>query len=349
MKQMFEALEKQSLDAMWITSAANVRYLTQFSAPRDASVLVSNGEILLITDARYGLQAQQEYQGPAFIWNQPQDGYGHLERLLQGKRVGFERQHLTVNVYELISGWTSVHWQGTSNLVERLRMHKTPYEIEQIQKAQSIADGALSHVLPKLVPGVRECDIALQLEVEMRSRGASGPAFEITVASGKRSALPHGTASTKVIEEGDWVTIDMGAVVEGYHSDMTRSYPIGNASSQLLDRYRAVREAKLAVLSQIKAGVGCADMDRLARDILAEKGYANEFIHSLGHGVGLEIHEEPKLSFRAHPEDRFEVGMVVTVEPGLYVPDLGGIRLEDLIVVTETGCEVLSQAEELDL
>jgi Xaa-Pro aminopeptidase len=230
---------------------------------------------------------------------------------------------------------------ATKDLIEPLRAIKTPEEIAAIQKAARIADRALESVLP-LKAGVREVDVALELEFAMRRMGAEAAGFEIIVASGERSAMPHGLASARELQNGDLVTVDWGALVDGYHSDCTRAFPIGEISSKLKEMYNAVLEANLLALAQIKAGAGCKMLDSVARDHLKTQGYEAEFAHSLGHGVGLAIHEAPRLSFRAEDNEILEVGNVVTVEPGVYIEGFGGVRIEDLVVVTENGCEVLT-------
>jgi Xaa-Pro aminopeptidase len=197
-------------------------------------------------------------------------------------------------------------------------------------------------MLPKLTAGTTERDFALELEFEMRKRGADSAAFEIIVASGERSAMPHGTASSRAMQNGDLVTIDWGAALSGYHSDCTRAYPIGEISEQLKQMYNAVLEANMVAISHVKAGVGCKELDTLARDYLKTQGYDEAFSHSLGHGVGLAIHEAPTLSQRTEDNAVLEIGTIVTIEPGVYLEGIGGVRIEDLLLVTENGCEILT-------
>lgn len=337
------------LDALWVSRAENVRYLSGFTSGDDAKLLVvTAGEqtgVTLYTDARYTVQAGEESRYPAFIARPPAT-LEHAAPSVQGLRVGFEADHLTVSELEGLRA----HWQAngspttlvsTQGLIEGLRLVKTDEEIAQIREAQAIADAAFAAVRPGIVAGVREDQVAGQLEAFMRERGA-GSAFDITVASGPRGAMPHGTASARIIGNDELVTIDFGAKVNGYHSDMTRTVAVGNPSEELRRLYRAVLEAEEAAVQAIRPGAKCSDLDKVSRDILVSHGLGEYFAHSLGHGVGLAIHEGPGL--RGTSPEVLEAGMVVTAEPGVYLPGVGGVRIEDLILVTPDGYEVLSSS-----
>lgn len=349
MQNLSSQLETLNLDALWVTTPANVRYLSGFTAPEDASVLFTPHGGGVFTDTRYTLQVEQESRFPSFIFKKRGEIKAELERTLAGKRVGFEKKHMTVAQLEELESIAGITWVATDGLVEKLRLIKTPAEIALIRAAQTIAQNALEATLPRLKAGVEEREIALELEFQMRRMGAEASAFEIIVASGLRSAMPHGNASSKPLEEGDLVTIDMGARFEGYHSDMTRAYPIGELRPELLKMYRAVQTAKRLAFESTRVGMGCKALDAVARDYLATQGYSEAFAHSLGHGVGLQIHEGPSLSSKLEEEMYLEAGMVITLEPGVYVAGLGGVRLEDLVLVTQTGAEKLSTAMEVEL
>lgn len=342
-------MSRAGLDALWVSRPENVRYLSGFTSGDDAKLLVvAAGDqtgATLYTDARYTVQAGEESRFPAFIARSPAT-LEHAASGVQGLRVGFEADHLTVSELEALRA----HWQAggtpatlisTQGVVEGLRLVKTEEEVAQIRAAQAIADAAFAAVRPGIVAGVREDSVAGQLEAFMRERGA-GSAFDITVASGPRGAMPHGTASGRVIGNDELVTIDFGAKIGGYHSDMTRTVAVGNPSEELRRLYRAVLEAEEAAVQAIRPGAKCSDLDKLARDILVSHGLGEYFAHSLGHGVGLAIHEGPGL--RGTSKDVLEAGMVVTAEPGVYLPGVGGVRIEDLILVTPTGHEVLSSS-----
>jgi Xaa-Pro aminopeptidase len=349
MQNLSSQLESHTLEALWVTTPANVRYLSGFTSPEDASLLFTPHGSRLITDTRYTLQAEQESKFPSFIFKKRDEIKAELERTLAGKRVGFEKKHMTVAKLEELQSMAGITWVATDGLVEKLRLIKTSAEVALIRAAQNIAQDALEATLPRLQAGVQEREIALELEFQMRRMGAEAAAFEIIVASGLRSAMPHGSASSKRLEEGDLVTIDMGARVQGYHSDMTRAYPIGELRPELVKMYRAVQTAKRLAFQSAQVGMGCKALDAVARDYLATQGYTEEFAHSLGHGVGLEIHEGPGLSSKLETEIFLEAGMIITLEPGVYSAGLGGVRLEDLVWVTETGAENLSTALEVEL
>jgi Xaa-Pro aminopeptidase len=220
---------------------------------------------------------------------------------------------------------------------------KAAAEIERLREAARLTDAAFAHVLDgPLRAGAREVDVALELERFVRQNGGEGMAFEVIVAGGIRSAMPHGVASDRAIERGDLVTLDFGAKLDGYHADMTRSVAIGPVAQPLRGWFDAVLEAQVAAVAAIRPGLAGVDADKLARDRLATAGLAERFVHSLGHGVGLQIHEGPSLSSRS--TDVLAAGMVVTVEPGVYEPGVGGLRIEDLVLVTDEGHEVLSHS-----
>jgi len=348
-QKVWAALEGGQIEALWVTTPENVRYLSKFTSPEDARVLLYKGEATLFTDSRYTVQAEQESTLPSFIWRQGDEWKTELKKRLEGVRVGFEASNLTVEKLEELRSLEGTMWTSSLGLLEGLRAVKTLEEVAQIRAACALTDKVLAEVVPMLVPGVREVDIALELEFRMRRAGAEGAAFNTIVASGLRSSMPHGRASAKVLEVGDLVTIDLGAKLGGYHSDMTRAYPVGEVSAELKKLYRAVKQAKKLALEAASPGMGCRALDAVTRDYLKSEGFETEFAHSLGHGVGLAVHETPRLSFRSEESEILEVGNVVTLEPGLYVPGLGGVRLEDLVVITETGCEVLTKSAEVDL
>lgn len=346
MSDLIAALSAQGLDALWVSAPANVHYLSHFSSPEDAKVLVQPGGSRLYTDARYAVQAAQESPLPHFIARPPLT-WQHAAEELRGKRVGFEASHLTVQeLHDLQEHWAA-ELVPTRGMVEALRLRKTPEELEHIRTAQRLTDEALAAVQPLIQPGTVERDLAFAIETELRRRGAVGWPHGFIVASGPRSAMPHGAASERVMGTGELVTIDIGAVVGGYHSDMTRSYGLGEVPDELRRIHNAVLDAEERAVRAVAPGVRAADLDALARDHLAQHGLAEYFVHSLGHGVGLGIHEGPSL--RATTENVLAPGMVITIEPGVYVPGLGGARFEDLVLVTETGYEVLSTSPKVRL
>jgi len=348
-QKVWAALEQAQIEALWVTTPENVRYLSGFTAPEDARVLLHSGEATLFTDRRYTVQAEQESTLPTFIWRQSDEWKTELKARLEGVRVGFEALSLTVEKLEELQKMGGMSWTSSVGVLERLRAVKSAEELARIRAACALTDSVLAEVVPMLVPGVREVDIALELEFRMRRAGAEGAAFDTIVASGLRSSMPHGRASAKLLEAGDLVTVDLGAKLGGYHSDMTRAYPVGEVNAELKKLYRAVKQAKTLALEAARPGMGCRALDAVARDYLKSEGFEAEFAHSLGHGVGLAVHEAPRLSFRSEESEILEVGNVATLEPGLYVPGLGGVRLEDLVLIVEGGCEVLTHSAEVVL
>ena len=336
-----DEMRQRGLDALWVSRPANVRYLTGFTSPADGKVLVTQDRATLYTDARYTVQAAEESALPQVIARPPAT-YEHAAADVGRGVVCFEADHLTVaGLEELEAAWPDATLKAAPGLVEELRSCKDDREVGAIRAAQALADRVYAEVRPMIRAGVREADIALEIEQRLRRAGASN-AFDVIVASGPRGAMPHGTASDRVMQDGELVTIDMGACLNGYNSDMTRTVAIGTPTDEMRRVYGAVLEAEEAAVQAVKPGARAADLDTLARGILERHGLAEAFAHSLGHGVGLMVHEAPGL--RGTSEDVLKPGMLVTIEPGAYLPGVGGVRIEDLVLVTEDGHEVLSQA-----
>jgi Xaa-Pro aminopeptidase len=345
--QVRAAFPELEVQALWVAKPANIRYLTGFTSPEDGKLLVLEDAAVLYTDSRYTVQAQEESRVPVHIarW---EEVFTHAKPLVAGKSVGFEADAVVYSSFKEMLEGLGTTLKPVKNVVEPLRGVKNAAELEVMRRAAKIADDALEATLPMLKPGVAERDVALELEMQMRKRGAEAAAFDITVASGERGAMPHGGASSRVIRDGELVTIDWGARVDGYHSDCTRTYAVGEVPGDLKKMYNTVLDAQLAALEVIKAGAKCFDMDKVARDHITAAGYGEYFGHSLGHSVGLAVHETPSLSFRAKDE-LLEVGNVVTVEPGIYVPGVGGVRIEDTVLVTADGVEFLTHLPKIRL
>lgn len=332
-------LEQEGLDGLYLTRPENVRYLSGFSSPEDAQVYVSREGALLLTDGRYTVQAEEESRIPFRILNREERKafFGNLEG-----RIGFEAEHLPYARLEELRELARAEWVPTRGLIERLRMRKAPEEIRLIRKAQALADEAFGRMLALVKPGVKEVELALELEFHLRKKGAEA-AFPFIVASGKRGAMPHGRASEKAIQEWEMVTVDFGARYLGYHSDLTRTFGVGRVEPSKKWLFDAVLLALEEVLAELAPGKPAKELDALARRVLEKEGFKAYFTHSLGHGVGLAVHEAPGLN--AYTEEVLEPGMVVTVEPGVYLPGFAGVRVEELVLVTETGFELLSRLD----
>ena len=340
-----QRMAAEGLDALWIAAPANRRYLSGFSGS-SGWLLITSQVAELWTDFRYLEQAAQEAPGFAVVRHEPQL-YPHLARRLEElgvRRLGFEAEHVRYGEWQRMRAALpeSVELVGIGGWVEQLRRIKDAAERAAIREAARIADEALLEVLAGLRPGLTEREVALRLEFAMRRRGAAAAAFDLIVVSGPRSALPHGQPGPHPIEAGQFVTLDYGAVVDGYCSDCTRTVVVGRATPRHREVYAVVLEAQRRALAAIRPGVTGAEVDRAARQVIEEAGYGDRFGHATGHGVGLEVHEGPRLSALAE-EERLEPGMVVTVEPGIYIPGWGGVRIEDLVVVTDDGAEVLTR------
>lgn len=332
------------LDALLISKASNRFYLSGFSGSSGFLLLTPQANILL-TDFRYAEQAQLE----AAHFKVMQQGENLTETLEQLTRqynirtLGLEKDVVTLAQYErYTSQLPKVRFVPVNDPCENRRRVKTKEEIAKLKKAIEIADKTLLHIKGFLCAGLTEREIALELEFFMQRLGSQGIAFETIVASGPRSALPHGTASEKTIISGDLVTLDFGAVYQGYRSDITRTFMLGRPDHRQEEIYQLVLKAQEAAIAAIQPGIEAAEVDRIAREIIAAAGYGRYFGHGLGHGLGLDVHEGPRLS----PQDRtvLEPGMVVTVEPGIYLPGSFGVRIEDVVLVVPGGCQVLTQS-----
>lgn len=326
-------------EAFLVSDPANVRYLSHFTSPEDAVVLITAERAWLITDSRYTVQAAEQSRLPVDI---ARPWLNRAAELSNGLRLAVEGHRLTIDQFRDLEKRTGREPIVTQSLLRPYRLIKSEQEVERLREAARITDIAFTHILDVLRPGISEVEVAMELERTMRNEGADGPSFGTIVASGLRSAMPHGAASQKAIEAGDLVTMDFGAVLDGYHADMTRAVGIGHVSDELRRLYDAVLEAQLAGVAAVAPAMAGRDIDAVARTSLAAHDLADAFGHSLGHGTGLEIHEGPSLS--SNSQDVLEPGMIVTVEPGVYLPNVGGVRIEDLLVVTDTGNEILSHS-----
>ncbi|WP_138415841.1 M24 family metallopeptidase [Aquibacillus sediminis] len=338
-----ESIEKEGLDGILITSAINRRYVTGFTGTAGV-VLVSQDKALFITDFRYIEQATEQIKEIEIVEHKQPIGLEVADQVKQLgiKKLGFEKDHVTYADYQGYQQEISAELVPTSGIVEKMRLIKTDDELKVMKAAAEISDAAFDHILSFIKPGVKEIDVSNELEFFMRKQGATSSSFDIIVASGYRSALPHGVASDKTIQSGELVTLDFGALYNGYCSDITRTIAVGEINDELRTIYQTVLDAQLKGMEGIKAGITGKEADALTRDHIKAKGYGEYFGHSTGHGLGLEVHEGPGLSFRSN--QALEEGMVVTVEPGIYVQNVGGCRIEDDTVITKEGNEKLTFA-----
>ena len=342
-EQLREYMKKEKLDAVLIGSEANRKYLSGFTGS-NAMLYISFNKMVLVTDFRYLEQVAKE--APDFTCiDQGQKGLLATTVAIakeEGvKRIGFEAQHVTYSSYLELSQHSAFEWIPTTKSVENLRQIKDEEELEKLRKAEAIGDMAFKEVIPfieaRWKEGLTENEVTLQLEQSMRRHGASGLSFASIVAAGAKSSLPHAHPGEEKLQAGDFVVMDFGCIYEGYCSDMTRTIVIGEASEKHLKIYETVLRAQKAALDGIRVGMKGCEVDAIARNIIKEAGYGDYFGHGLGHSVGIEIHENPRFSVLDQTE--IKPGMVMTVEPGIYLPGFGGVRIEDMIVVTESGIE----------
>jgi len=331
------------LDALLVSGLPNIRYITGFTGDNALLLITPSGQTLF-TDPRFTIQASEECTCPVKIHSKgPLDqAVADSIRRKKLKRIGFEAPRLAYDAYlrlkqALPLGATLKPLTG---VVERLRMIKSADEIARIRRSVLTNSRALEKTLRSITPGISEAAVAAELEYRMRGLGGEKAAFDTIVAAGERSALPHARPTSRKLVPDELLLIDMGTCQDGYMSDMTRMFYLGKPSKRVTQLYDAVHQAQLAAIDAVRPGVTAAHVDRKARRVLDLAGYGKAFVHSTGHGLGLEIHEPPRVGRR--DKTRLEAGMVITIEPGAYVRGFGGVRIEDTVLVTQKGCEVLT-------
>lgn len=336
-------LTELNVDALLVTETVNLRYLANFTGSAGVAVITQN-EAYFITDFRYNEQAAQQAVGYTVrIHKQPIMAEVNDVLIANNvKKLAIEANQMNVTTYLHIKELFSAEIVETQGLVEKIREIKEPSEIALIKEACDITDQSFEHILKFIKPGVTELEVANELEAFLKGKGASAMSFDTIVASGVRSSMPHGVASEKVIENGDMITLDWGCYYKGYSSDMTRTIALGSVDPELEKIYNIVLEAHERVNSGAKAGMTGKEIDALARDYITEKGYGDYFGHSTGHGLGLDVHELPAISFKN--EEAVQVGNVITNEPGIYIPGLGGVRIENDLLVQVDGVESLNKS-----
>jgi Xaa-Pro aminopeptidase len=337
--RLAEAVGEQGLDALLVTNLPNLRWVTGFTGTTGAAV-VGPDIRLFLTDFRYVEQAADQVQGFERL-RAGRELLGDVASHLEG-RVGFEDASLSVRSHARLRDAVGegVELRGASGAVERLREVKEAHEVEAMRAAAQIADQAYAELAERGIDGRTEKQIAAFLEVRMRELGADDRSFPAIVASGGHGALPHAVPRDVAVERDTFMIVDMGCVVDGYCSDCTRTFATGSVDDEAQAVYELVSRAQLAALDAVRAGAECRAVDSVARDLIDAAGHGEHYGHGLGHGVGLEIHEGPRLAQTA--EGALRAGNAVSVEPGVYVPGVLGVRIEDLVVVTESGCDILT-------
>ncbi|RKN84714.1 M24 family metallopeptidase [Paenibacillus ginsengarvi] len=337
-------MRERKLEALLVASNHNRRYLSGFTGS-SGYLLITADKAYLLTDFRYMSQAPEQAKFFEVIEHTPKMTTTLKELLNRNgiRELGFEQHHVTFAAYSAYaSDLAGIKLVPADLLVEELRMIKDESELAIMREAAELADRTFVHLLTTLKPGLSENEVALTLETFMRQHGATSVSFETIVASGERSALPHGKASDRILRSGEFVKFDFGAYYKGYCSDITRTVVLGKPTDRHREIYDIVLEAQLHTLEHIRPGMTGKEADALARDIITRYGYGEQFGHSTGHGLGMEVHEAPRLSSQSATV--LMPGMTVTVEPGIYLPGFGGVRIEDDIVITDTGMTRLTQS-----
>ena len=330
-----------------IISPENRKYFTGFESS-DGYLLVSSDRAVFITDGRYIESAEKQISScPVILLGKAYPQIADILGNMSCKHLLVEASRMTVSTYNSLKGVlksTSISTDSTlDSIINDIRSIKSEIEVESIIKAQRIAENAFEHILKFIKIGVTEKEIALELDFFMLHNGGEGLSFETIAVSGKNSSMPHGVPSNKKIENGDFITMDFGTIINGYHSDMTRTVAVGFATDEMKSVYNTILKAQQNCLDNIKASVSCKSGDMFARSVINDSGYGKYFTHSTGHGVGVEIHEYPNLSPAS--DSILTAGNIVTVEPGIYIPEKFGVRIEDMALITENGCRNLTNAK----
>ena len=344
-RALAERLSEHKADSLLITRPSNWYYLTGFTG-ESGVLLVSRKGTTLITDGRFMVQGREEVSGVRILKQKGSllDFTGKFLKESRCRNVAFDPVQLTVSQLGSLrnAAGSRLHWVSAPGMVEKLRMCKDEVELVQMRRAAILAGEIVEFAIGLLKPGIREFEVGAELEYQMRKRGASGPAFETIVAFGERAALPHARPTGKRLRKNELVVLDLGVILGHYCSDITRTVFVGRASKRIRTWYRAVLEAQAAAIGAVKAGVTCGEVDAAARKVLAGYQIDHLFVHSTGHGLGLEVHEDPRLA--QGQNRRLEPGNVVTIEPGVYAEGIGGIRIEDDVAVHTGRTEMLTRA-----
>lgn len=337
---------KLYIDAFLVTDQKNIYYLTGFNLLQgDGCLLVTPHDAIIITDDRYQL-ALQEFDSDEVVGTISRDYYGAVNKICEGLKLdvlGFESS-ISYQLFDLLDELMTCDIVPFNNLIERQRLVKDSQEIAKLRAAAELQSAGYQYVLSFVYPGMTEWEVATKLDFWMKMHGATGESFPTIVASGANSAKPHATASGKKLEDGDVVTLDFGYYLDGYTADMTRTFALGSIDPELRDVYEIVNEARQQVIDHVRVGIHGNQLDAYGRQLIEEAGYGDEFNHGMGHGIGLAVHELPATYAPATSKVRLQNNEVITVEPGIYIPEIGGVRIEDDVIVTHGGPEVITTA-----
>lgn len=335
-------MDSNHLDGILFSSLENIRYLCGFTGS-DGALIITLKESFFLTDSRYWTQAEEEVKGSQVIhYKKKMEGIASLLSDIKLNSIGFESTSFAFSSHRFLSERfaNETKFIPLEDELKNLRAVKDAQELTLIRRAIDISSNAFSYIVGILKEGIPEREAALEMESFMKRSGAEAIGFDIIIASGKRSALPHGRASAKRIEKGDFILIDFGSGFQGYHSDQTRTLACGNPSLEQQKIYQIVKEAHDKAIGKVRPGIPICEVDGAARDYICNQGYGEYFGHGTGHGIGLAVHEDPVVN--SENKGIAQEGMVLTVEPGIYIPEWGGVRIEDMVLVTPHGAEVLT-------
>jgi Xaa-Pro aminopeptidase len=336
-----KVLIQEAQESILVTDLSNIFYLSGFRGS-DGALLITPTTSVLLVDGRYGTQAkEQAAQCQVVVYPDKISGVVTALSDLGVRKLAYESGAITCELFSRLSQKTSgVEWKTVGDWFQSLRSVKEPEELKVLREANAIADASVREILEWVKPGTQEQEVANELEYRMKKKGAERASFAILVAGGERAALPHARPTDRKLKSGEMFFLDFGCTFKGYQTDQTLTIALGEPSAEMKEIYSIVKEAHDRAMDQVKAGAMTQEIDRVAREFIASKNYKEAFNHGLGHGVGIEVHEYPNLSWRSNA--KLEAGMLITIEPGIYLPGIGGVRIEDTIAVTETGYEVLT-------
>jgi Xaa-Pro aminopeptidase len=341
--ELRKRMSSLNVETFLVSKPENIRYLSGFTGGSDAKLLITPQDKYIISDSRYREQIVRESPGWCPVEEKNYDNSQLALLTANFSNMGFESQSISYDTFKLMEVDLKSQLLPLTDMVEKDRIIKDQDELEFIKKAAQIGDNVFTDMIDQIKPGMSEKKIANEIAYLLRERGCEKEAFDSIVVAGENAALPHGKPGNRLIADGDMITMDFGGFYKGYLADMTRTVAVGKVSTDLYDKYMAVLEAQELGISLVKAGIRCKDLDKAVRDRLKLLGLDDFFLHSTGHGVGLEVHEQPTVS--AKSEAVLISGMVVTIEPGIYIKGWGGIRIEDTVIVKDDGCEVLTRSD----
>ena len=344
LNKLHEYISIKNYDGMYITNSTNIRYLTGFTGSAGL-LLVLDQSAYFFTDGRYIQQSKEQVQNAkiTIISNSYFDELKNHNLLSSKMNIGFESEHMSFSYYEtLISNFPKINWISTNSIVENLAAIKDNEEIQSLKTAIEITDEVFTKIIPEIKQGVTEKYISTKISYLFKMNGAEGDSYESIIAGGPRSALPHARPTDRKFEKGDFIVMDFGALYNGYHADMTRTLVVGKPTNKHTEIYNIVLESQLNGIKTARSGIPCSKVDNACRSIIQDNGYGDMFTHSTGHGIGLEVHTLPRVHKNNH--ELLKQNQVITIEPGIYIPDWGGVRIEDDCLILDSSCQPLNKS-----